>query len=664
MPTLISEKPLTLEEHIRRLEFLSLKKTLTPTELNKFVNSRKALEQSAEESSLALKLKNPLAHAHLSYLQTLKCNSWLKGATFLLDFESNRQGKTAIGVIRIDIFFCPPPPIAPIFKYREENNPLTATTPHGYQLLPPPAIALIANMAEDDPLRDLDPFKSHLHPDNLEIFLDGLENSPLLAHIKDDFDESGIYRPTSRSQITSSFLPTDPNNLQLDSVLPNVHQIWHCSPDHKKFKKVCAKAWQRWTPASWITSYQEHEGVIKIAYPNGISVEIVSMSYDSPSEKFAGDAVRAILMTEGPPTDHWNEIKLRFEYPALGSFDFTPVEPANTNSASHLAEQIYKKKEEVPLSPVVFSGFGIEFAPPHILPPKKKADLIRLYRDKPEGAARLDGKFFTTVPKALHALDRDIHCLPMTFNEFVKLEYPNFTEDPSIRFRGYDEGWDGPSACVWGALMPDDVWVIYRGWQRAELTIRQRVQEIVRLSGNTLKERRAMAGSDRQRSTDKWYEESMIGERIAMTIADFHLFKTDQTTGKTHARNYVQEGLLLRASITEGPETRVLLLNNKLSLEDKKKPRIVFLMKEPGVAEMVDIFEEWYWERYVRGENKGQPKDKVSDKEDHLADALSYIVLSPFRWSPSLARVGYRNQTMSKPDAKYLEELAEFFERV
>jgi hypothetical protein len=165
-------------------------------------------------------------------------------------------------------------------------------------------------------------------------------------------------------------------------------------------------------------------------------------------------------------------------------------------------------------------------------------------------------------------------------------------------------------------------------------------------------------------SQDKWWQERMIRERIIMTIADYHIFKKDQTNGKTHARNYVQEGIILRASITSGPEERVLLLNNKLSIKHGKTPKIVFLMKEPGVADMIDAFEEWYWERYVQGPNKGAPKDKVSDKNDHLADALAYVVLSPFRWSPSLASQGYRSITMSKPDAKYLEELQEFFENI
>lgn len=663
MPIILSEKPLSLEQHLRRVESLANRDALSQSEFNKLVKSKKILEQHAAETTLALKDKNPLAWCKPSYLQSLKLNSWMTGKTFLLDFESNRQGKTAITVVRIHLFMCPPQPIAHIFKPHSEQNPLTSSQLHLYQVLPPPSIARIINLSDNDPIRLLDPFKSHLHPDNLPLFLQAVQESELLEHIRDDINKEGIYEPSRDSQITASFLPTDPDNLLLDAQLPSVHQIWHCSPDHKKFKKVCAKAWQRWTPASWITSYQEHEGVIKIQYPNGIKIEVVSMSYDSPSEKFAGDAVRAILMTEGPPNEHWNEIKLRFEYPALGSFDFTPVEPSNTNSASHLAEQIYKKKEEVPLSPIVFSGFGIEFAPPHILPPAKKADLIRLYRNKPEGIARLDGKFYTNVPKALHALDREVHCLPLTFNEFVKQNYPNFQTDPSIKFRGYDEGSDSPSACVWGALMPDNVWVIYRAWQQAQLTISQRVKRIIELSGNERKERRQPASGTRdQQNQDKWWIENQISEKIVMTIADYHIFKKDQNTGKTHARNYVQEGLLLRASITEGPETRVLLLNNKLSLDEDKKPKIVFLMKEPGVAEMVDWFEEWYWERYVQGPNKDQPKDKVSDKDDHLADALSYIVLSPFRWSPSLARTAYNTLFSSKPDAKYLEELKEFFE--
>jgi hypothetical protein len=671
MPTLLRVADLSIDQHISRIErILQIPDDdLTPNDFNKLVKSQEALRQHAREASRYFESKNPLAHALPSYLQSLKLNSWLTGRNFLLDFENNRQGKTAASVIRANLFMCPPDPIAKLFKAHEEINPLTAENPHKYQVLPPAPIKCIIEMDDNDPLNDLDPFLSHLHPKNLKIFLKAIKESQLLEHIRMDFDESGIYTPTAKSKIQSSFFPTNPRNLELDNILPNDHSAWHCSPDHKKFKAVCAKAWMRWTPPAWIKSYQEHDGIMKLSYPNGLSLEILSKSYDSSDDAFQGDAVRMILITEGPPKSKWEEIKLRFEYPALGSFDYTAAEPSNTNEASHLAEQIYKKKEEVPMYPICFSGFGIHFAPPHILPTAKKNDMIRMYSGKPEAEARLWGKFYTTTPRALHALDRDFHCLPLDFNSFVKQYYPGFDHDPSIKFRGYDEGSDSPSACVWAALMPDDVWVVYRAWEQRKLTTEQTCKAIITLSGNTRKERTAPASGDRSRSLDKWYREEQTGEKIVMTIADYHIFKEDKNSGKTHARDYAQQGLILRASITAGPEERVLMLNNKLTpyidenFPDRKpQPKIVFLMKEPGVANMIDIFEEWYWERYVQGPNKDEPKDKVSDKNDHLADALCYVVLSPFRWSASLARQSYRNQFQSKPDEKYMEQLKEFYE--
>lgn len=687
MPVRCQQENLSLDEHISRISTLLTLPELSRHQTFLLSVSERALEQYASAEKLRLIQQNPLASCRPSYFQTLKLNSWLTGATFLIDFDCNRGGKTVTSVLRVNMFMCPPPANAPMWKLQHEDNPATKDARHPHQCLPPPAIATLYLLSGSDPLRKLNPNLSHLHPDNLPIFLSGCRLSPLLSHLRDDIDMvTGEWKPaTNLSNLISSFDPTRPENLTLEKPLPKHHELWHGSPNHKKFKEACASAWFDWTPNQWIKRYVEHDGIIEIQYPNGLSITVTSKSYDSATNVFASDAVRFILLTEGPHPDQWKEIGIRFEHPALGSWDYTVVEAANINSVAHYAEQVAKGKQPMPLKPIIFKDFGIEFVPSYILPPQKKAEMYRIHDGTPEGEARLYGHFYTTTPRALSNLDRDLHCLPMTLAEVIAMKFSKFDTAPLIRFRGYDEGLDSPSACVWVALAPDQTWYVYRAWQKPKLSIGQRCEEIISLSGNLRKMKNPPASASRVPWSDNdfYYEQIQHphGERICMTIADYHIFKEDQNTRRTHAMNYVKEGLLLRASITLGPEQRALMLNKllepltlptislsvrggagEISPASPVRAKIYFLMNEPGVADMVDIFEEWYWEQYVRGEMQGQPKDKVADKNDHLADALSYVVLSPYKWSPTLAASGYGRQYSSNPDRKYFEQLKEYYE--
>ncbi len=73
-----------------------------------------------------------------------------------------------------------------------------------------------------------------------------------------------------------------------------------------------------------------------------------------------------------------------------------------------------QRRGRSPTQPTYFSGESSLDAPDFILPLEKKQDLERMWKDKPEGQARLYGKFFTNIPLALPSLDKNIHILPIT----------------------------------------------------------------------------------------------------------------------------------------------------------------------------------------------------------------------------------------------------------
>jgi hypothetical protein len=88
--------------------------------LRELVNSLRA---EAKDIAAEAKRENPLAFATLSYEQILKCNSWVWGITYVCDFDANRKGKTAGGIISALLWIFPNDPAWVIFDpYTDEWN--------------------------------------------------------------------------------------------------------------------------------------------------------------------------------------------------------------------------------------------------------------------------------------------------------------------------------------------------------------------------------------------------------------------------------------------------------------------------------------------------------------------------------------------------------------
>lgn len=562
---------------------------------------------------------NPLAFLKVSYEQSVKLNAWIWGINFLVDFDANRIGKTAGSVFNALFWMYPNNPEYQVFK------PYIDKWGRKVHVLQRPSIVHFLQ------LQDLLDKQPELRGDPLKG-LDDPENARKFANLQ--------------KMAKWAFEPSWPE----PSFTFKQNTMWLGAPDSDYHKNIIMPEWRKWMPKSIVIRDSTHEKTFsldidyttKFGSRRKIRWEVICKSYESKDTKWSGAAVRAILLTEGLQKDVLNEIRQRFQSESFASWDFTPYEARNTGAKSALAHKVFHRKEELPLRYFVWSGYGIQQCPDFILPERKREDLIRTWKGSPQGQARIYGKFYSDSPQALSNLDREFHTLTWSKKElFANLQNGQL-------YRAFDPGYDHPSCCIWGLLSPSNEWFIYRIWSQSGMSIGERCRKIISLSGNQVAPYRFGTRPD-----DVIYKESNIypeSEQIIATVADHHLFKTDEITKSPYVNNYRREGLVLRPSTTMRPKDRANEVNRLLERsnflkhpERKTTPgsRIYFLINEMGVAEGLEKLENLFWTRYLQGENMGMPKDALAEHGDDEFDALGYLTLSSFRWSANVRPLLY-----------------------
>lgn len=581
-----------------------------------------------EYNKIASQVKDefPIAYFKPSFEQSLLLNAWWCGFDFPVCFAANRIGKTTAFVINGCLWIFPNDPKWEMFA------------------------ASLSPSLSDDPHK---PWVKNPHA-QLKYYVD-LRGNPVQIiprpHIKrlDELKDILKRYPHLIGDPTKSHLDTLSGNAEkfasLQSLLPQLSAfphppisengtIWLGAPDHDFHKTIILKEWKRWLPKSSIKSFSLSDLSFVLtthssSNPTPTEIAIYCKSYESEDTKWSGAAVLGVILTEGLTDTVLNEIKQRIKANGFGSWDYTPYEARNAGRKTALAFKVYKGEEQLPLSAYIFTKFSARNAPSHILPTSKRDDLIRMWDGKKEGAARLDGDFYSTSPLLLSRLDRPFHALTITKEELFAL-YPN-----GQIYRGFDPGYDHPTACVWGLLTPGNKWFIFRIYSERGRTIPERCQDIITLSNN----KRIKVAINAKYHTYREVHPFPNSEPVLLTAADYHLFKADEVSGAPYVNNYHNEGLLLTESTHMRPKDRVSELDRKLGKNDflthpitRKTPgsQVYFLINEPGVDQALHRMESLFWERLQSGPNKGEAKDEVPLHGDDELDALCYIVCAPY----------------------------------
>lgn len=595
---------------------------------------RQEVRAQYKEVKQRARSKDPFQFAKPSYEQMLVLNCWLYGVMWIGIYTANRMGKTAVTIWNFLLWILPNNPKWKIFrKYRVGDldpdpdlpleDPNNANWGKLVHVLPRPSlhtIKRIRNAALKRPLEipAPDPRLPHYHPQNRPFLLWMQKQVPeafKTAWPRPPWDQDGI--------------------------------LWYGGPDHDHFVETIMPIWRDCVPEKAMSRYVEtnrsmtFEITYKIPPHHGKKEEtrtnvwrFVGKSFDAKKDKWASGAVDAILVTEGMPPDKWKEIKARFKDPGIGSHDYTPYDPANVGSAVALAQRIYKGIEPVPLPAYVFSGWSVHTCPRHIMSQDKYNELVKAYKNDPEGPARLEGKFYASSALVLSNLRRDFHLLDWNIKE-VFARFPNCQ-----LFRGIDPGLDHPTAATWAALLPTNQWIVYRILCEAGLSISQRCEKIIRMSHNRTE--KVFFG----RGPEDYYLQEVhpfqYSEVYMASPIDYHVFKQDEVTGQAYALNYQVNGLAISESMHTGPEDRAMLLDDMLKVSDHvadlrthKPPgcRVYFLRGGHGILDAFAKWEEMYWARKKSGDDKGQPKDAVPEHGDDELDSTCYTVCGPYKWT-------------------------------
>lgn len=537
--------------------------------------------------------QNRLAWVQPSFEQALKLNAWIFGIDYIVDFDANRIGKTAGGVLNCYLWTFPHNPEWVMF------SPHTDSKGRTYKILPRPPISAIREIKQL--------LKTH-----------NLTSDPRLAY--DDPYNLPTYN------FVANWLNSRPKDYFTPN--PKKRMYWAGGPTADWItKEVLMPEFKKWCPQNYLETYSTYDKRMVLKWKTNNKnheVTILFKSYDSDDTVWSGGAVDGIMLSEGVPKDIFNEVRQRYKYPAFGSWDYTPYEPRNTGTKSALAHKVFKDPTILPLSPYVFSGFGILDCPSYILGDDKRADLIKNWQNDPQGDARIHGIFYSSSPVVLKNYNPQIHALQMSFDDLRKKWHPK----PLILFRGIDPGWGHITSCAWMALCPDNSRVIYKFYARSQRSIEERCEDIILLSGNTRIPHPKSPHLFTEHVTSK-------DTRINLTFIDYHTFKTDEITKRPFAYNYINNGLLVRPSITFGPKERATLFNGLLlpqshlpHPETKKPPgsKVYFLINEPGVADAVNRMSNLFWLTFEKGEKRGLTKDTVQDYDDDELDAACYVL--------------------------------------
>jgi len=599
-PNTLEGKLLLLKERSSTLKSPTHEGTLLRRILQEVEREFEIIHQQARNN-------NPLAFFKPSYEQALLLNAWVYGISFLLIFTANRIGKTAASIVDKLLWIFPNDPKWPMF------TPYIDHIGRKVNLLPRPHIdtrkriqyALRIIPEEFKP----NPRESIFHPQN-ESYLQWLQTKLPANSLSGEFP---------------------------DAPWPRGGVIWQGAQDHDAHKKMIFPEWHKWIPSKSILRYSPDDKELTFEVQSGtrkITWEVYGKSYETKDTKWASGAVDMIGLTEGVPQRIFNEVKLRFKDPGVGSWDYTPYEATNLPGAGKLARDVYTGKEKLPLSPFVFTEFSIRNAPQHIVSKEKREEIISSFENLPEGKARIDGQFFATSSLVLSNLNREINCLTWSKDDLFK-RYPN-----ARLYRGLDPGIDHPTACVWAALLPSNVWVVYRILSERGLSIAQRCKRIIELSGNTVSQKRYGSGEN-----DHYLVEThgnSKSEIVTQTFCDYHTFKVDETTGRSYAHHYTINGLVITESTHVSPVQRTQLVDQALltapysphpETHITPSPKLFFLINEFGVAEFIEKMENYYWPKKLSGEDRGAPKDTLPDHDDDELDGVGYLVGSPVRWT-------------------------------
>jgi len=267
----------------------------------------------------------------------------------------------------------------------------------------------------------------------------------------------------------------------------------------------------------------------------------------------------------------------------------------------------------------------------HVVEPEKRGDRAKIK----EGRARFYGEPHRTADLVYSKWDREFHVIdPIEIGK-------NWT-----LYRAIDHGRTNPTACIWAAVppphwkeLPWPVIILFREFYKAGNVISENAKSIIERSGN----KREQIGKYSKESagiTMTRFKEVFTSERYKKTVFDPRTFaRPDEQLKMPLSDIYKLCGLRLTPGSGKNNEAAIPIVEEWFAIDDDVKHPFKDMMGCPRIF----VFRTMPWfikeiEHYVWKEQSTKKGIEVNEhetprpKDDHLMDALKYLVQEKPRW--------------------------------
>ena len=344
----------------------------------------------------------------------------------------------------------------------------------------------------------------------------------------------------------------------------------------QKLREWCPKA--QLTGGRFDKAYEK--SIRKLTFKNGSTIDFLTFEQDL--DKFGGAAKHRIHYDEEPPRDIRRESMMRLiDYGGDELFTMTPL-----HGMSWMFDEIWEPYLKNQLADSTIVTVDMDDNP--YLDEKTKARALAGL-SKEEREARKSGRFVSFAGMIYSEFSRNFHVIP---------EVEMVPKDAAV-YVGIDPGIRHMAAVVYTYLAPDGKMVVFDEIPLQGAIIREVCDEI--------KLRNKMWG---QRAggpplLPKWY------------VIDPAAKNVNHQTGRSDQMEYMDQGIVT-----------ILGQNSVTAGIDRVKARLQAndLLVTGNCQMLIDEFRKYRWAKATRSED--DPKEAPVKRDDHLLDALRYVVMS------------------------------------
>jgi phage terminase large subunit-like protein len=359
-----------------------------------------------------------------------------------------------------------------------------------------------------------------------------------------------------------------------------------CSVDFASGKQIILPQLYQWLPKQAINKWWAEDRILELT--NGTAIDI--KSYDQDVEKFEGVARHVVLMDEEPRNDIYESNVLRTYAKGINGKLIITCTPLH--GMTWLYYTLYDNKDAVP--PAVEHWHVATAENPNL--PEDMEKQIRndpAMRDNLE--ASLYGKFFSHEGLVYKQFNYDKHTIaPLT--EIPKDWLIVLGIDPHDR---------NPHGVLFCGLTPQNVWIVF--------------DELLEtcVIADLAKKIKAKLGH-------RWPPNLSVMDTSGNIVQSI--------SGKSVAEELLQTHGLYTIAAHKDIAAGRIKVSSLFDPGDGKKPELYFTRNCHNLIREIRhyIWDDWAYRR----KDKMDPKEKPVKKDDHLMDALRYVVMTNIVYRP------------------------------